>query len=82
MNPRTAARLGLQDGDAVVVESPKGRAQARLVVNPAAAPNLVAMAAGQGHTALGRYAKNRGANVFALIDRLHWAATRVTVKKA
>ncbi len=82
MNPRTAARLGLQDGDAVVVESPTARVQARLVVSPAAAPNLVAMAAGQGHTALGRYARNRGANVFALIDRQHWAATRVTVKKA
>jgi anaerobic selenocysteine-containing dehydrogenase len=82
MNPRTAARLGLQDGDAVVVESPKGRVPARLMVNPAAAPNLVAMAAGQGHTALGRYAENRGANAFALIDRQHWAATRVTVTKA
>jgi anaerobic selenocysteine-containing dehydrogenase len=81
MNPRTAARLGLQDGDAVIVESPKGRVQARLTVNPAMAPNLVAMAAGQGHTALGRYARNRGANVFALVDRQHWAATRVSVRK-
>jgi anaerobic selenocysteine-containing dehydrogenase len=82
MNPRTAARLGLQDGDAVIVESPKGRVSARLMVNPAAAPNLVAMAAGQGHTALGRYAKNRGANAFALVDRQHWAATKVSVRKA
>jgi anaerobic selenocysteine-containing dehydrogenase len=82
MNPRTAARLGLQDGDVVVVESPKSRVQGRLTVSPAAAPNLVAMAAGQGHTALGRYAKDRGANVFALIDRDHWAATKVSVRKA
>jgi anaerobic selenocysteine-containing dehydrogenase len=82
MNPRTAARLGLADGDAVIVESPKGRVSARLTVSPAAAPNLVAMAAGQGHTALGRYAKDRGANAFALIDRQHWAATRVSVRKA
>jgi anaerobic selenocysteine-containing dehydrogenase len=82
MNPRTAARLGLQDGDAVIVESPKGRVTARLTVSPAAAPNLVAMAAGQGHTALGRYAKDRGANVFTLVDRQHWAATKVSVRKA
>jgi anaerobic selenocysteine-containing dehydrogenase len=82
MNPKTAARMGLADGDTVTIEAPRGRATARIAINPAAAPNVVAMAAGQGHTALGRYAKNRGVNAFALIDPEHWAATRVNVRRA
>ncbi|GEM_PF-4467886 len=81
MNPRTAQRMGLSEGDTVQIESPTGRATARLSINPSCAPDLVAMAAGQGHTSFGRYARNRGANVFALIDRRHWAATKVSVRK-
>jgi anaerobic selenocysteine-containing dehydrogenase len=82
MNPKTAARMNLAGGDSVTIEAPRGRATARIAINPSAAPNVVAMAAGQGHTALGRYAKNRGVNAFALIDPEHWAATRVNVRKA
>lgn len=82
LNPHTAAQLGLTEGETAVVQSPRGQANVRVTINPSMAPNVVAMAAGQGHTAFGRYAKDRGANAYALIDPQNWAATKVSVRKA
>jgi molybdopterin-containing oxidoreductase family iron-sulfur binding subunit len=82
MNPRTAERLGLAEGDHVTVESARGRIKGRIALSPASPPHVVSIAAGQGHTALGRYARNRGGNVYSLIDATQWAATKVSVRKA
>ncbi len=81
MNPKTAARLGVEEGEWVWVESPRGRARARVAISPAAPPGVVSMAAGQGHAAFGRYARGRGANVFELVDPANWAATKVRIRK-
>ncbi len=82
LNPRTAERIGLAEGDRVTVESAKGRLRARVALSPACPPHVVSIAAGQGHSALGRYASNRGGNVYGLIDPAHWAATKVNIRKA
>ena len=81
LNPKTADQLGVAHGERIRLESPQGKIEARAAVSPAAPPNAVVLAAGQGHTAYGRYARHRGANVFALLDPAAWAGTRVKVSK-
>lgn len=85
MNPATARALGLADGDLVEVESTEGRIAAPVATFPAIMPDVVAMPIGQGHSAYGRYARNRGANPIEILaprvdpasGDLAWAATRV-----
>jgi anaerobic selenocysteine-containing dehydrogenase len=85
VNPQTAARLGLQDGDIVQVESPSGKVEAPVYIYQAIRPDTVAMPLGQGHSDLGRYAAARGANPIALVGNrtdsssqtLTWSEIRV-----
>lgn len=63
----SAAELGVARGDLVEVESAEGRVRARAHVTPGVRPEVVAVAAGQGHTQFGRYAQDRGINPFALL---------------
>ena len=87
MNPETASKLGLGDGDIVTVESSQGRIDVPIVVFPGIRPDTVAMPCGQGHDRLGRYATHRGANPLSILaplsesktGTLAWAATRVKV---
>ncbi len=67
MNPATAKAMGLHDGDMVTVSSAFGSIEAALVVFPAIMPDVVAMPIGQGHSALGRYARNRGTNPLQIL---------------
>lgn len=66
INPQTAAALGIADSDLVEVKSAHGSIRAPAVLYPAIRPDVVAMPAGQGHTAYGRYATGRGVNVALL----------------
>lgn len=66
MNPKTAASLGVSDGDLVEVTTEHGSVRAPAVLYPAIRPEVIAMPYGQGHTAYGRYASGRGPNVFVL----------------
>ncbi|MBI3668651.1 MAG: molybdopterin-dependent oxidoreductase [Acidobacteria bacterium] len=50
MNPQTATKLGLEDGDWVWVESPLGRAKVRLRFYEGARPDVVHMPLGYGRT--------------------------------
>lgn len=85
VNPATAARLGLAEGDLVSVESTHGSVQAPVCLYPAIRPDVVAMPIGQGHSSYGRYARDRGANPIAILapeldpaaGSLAWGATRV-----
>jgi anaerobic selenocysteine-containing dehydrogenase len=89
INPKTCARLGIQQGDLVEITSPVGPLRAAAVLSPGIAPDLIAMPVGQGHENFGRYASGRGANPFsilaALTERetgsLAWAATRVKLTR-
>jgi molybdopterin-containing oxidoreductase family iron-sulfur binding subunit len=67
LHPDTAERLGIAEGDVLEVSSAAGSVTAPAFLYPGIGPNVVAMPIGQGHTAFGRYAENRGANVYHLL---------------
>lgn len=89
IDPGTAAKLGVRNGDVVRVESPHGRLEAPVYVHPAAVPGVASMAIGQGHRHYGRYASNRGSNPLAILapvfekstGALALGATRVRLTK-
>jgi anaerobic selenocysteine-containing dehydrogenase len=89
INPRTAERLGVALGDVVEVASTAGSLRAPAFINPALAPDIVAMPVGQGHTNFTRYATARGQNPVDIIapvthqetGTVAWAATRVKVSR-
>ncbi|MDO8751332.1 MAG: molybdopterin-dependent oxidoreductase [Dehalococcoidia bacterium] len=62
VNPETAKKYGIAEGDAVYVESEVGRIKATAKLSEGIHPAIVAMAYGQGHWAYGRWAKDKGAN--------------------
>jgi molybdopterin-containing oxidoreductase family iron-sulfur binding subunit len=89
LNPVTAEKLGIAQGDVVEVSSGHGRVQAGVVISPGIAPDVVAMPAGQGHRTYTRYASGRGVNPVDLLapvtekttGALAWAATRVQISR-
>ncbi len=89
INPKTAARLGIELGDLVEVASPHGKLRAPALLSPGISPDIVAMPVGQGHEQYGRYATGRGANPLKIVgpqlepntSAWAWAATRVSVTK-
>ncbi len=67
INPDTADKLGIADDDVVRVTSPYGVLEASVYRYPAIRPDTIGIPFGQGHTAYGRYAQNRGANLSKLL---------------
>lgn len=85
INPTTAQKLNLKQGDVVKVTSPHGSLEAPVYVYPAVRPDTVAIPLGQGHSDYGRYASKRGANVIQLLGvqtgtSAGWSAVRVKVE--
>jgi molybdopterin-containing oxidoreductase family iron-sulfur binding subunit len=68
MNPETAEHHHLHDKQEVWVESPFGKVQTKLRLVAALRPDVVNMPYNQGHTAVGRWAKNRGVNGITLLN--------------
>jgi anaerobic selenocysteine-containing dehydrogenase len=62
INPEKAKELGIENDDVVKVISEAGEIEAPVYLYPAIRPDVIAMPFGQGHTAFGRYAQDRGAN--------------------
>jgi anaerobic selenocysteine-containing dehydrogenase len=89
INPATAARLGVKQGDIVRLESPAGALEAPALLYPGLRPEMLAMPIGQGHTAGTRYERGRGVNPLRLVtgafDRdsgvLATGATRVRLER-
>ena len=87
INPQTAERLQLAQGDLVDVTSSQGTVRAPVMIFPGIAPDIVAMPVGQGHETFTRYASGRGVNPIAILapvsepetGALAWAATRVKI---
>ncbi len=75
MNPETAEELHLKDGEIVWVESPFGRLQVKLRLVKALHPDVVNLPYNQGHTAVGRWAKNRGVNGLEILNPASEPAT-------
>jgi anaerobic selenocysteine-containing dehydrogenase len=82
LDPQTAAKLNVANGDRVRVESPHGRLEAWVYVHPAALPGVVSMAIGEGHTDYGRYASSRGANPLAIVAPVWEESTGVLASGA
>jgi len=68
IHPETAARLGIQQGDALRIETEAGNLEAPAYLYAGMRKDVVAMPLGQGHTAYGRYAKDRGVNPMTLLS--------------
>jgi anaerobic selenocysteine-containing dehydrogenase len=67
INPDTADKLGIKDDDVVKITSPFGELEVSVYRYPAIRPDTIAIPFGQGHTAYGRYAQDRGVNLAALL---------------
>lgn len=89
INPATAQALGVDHGDVVRVESPHGAVEAPVYIFPAIRPDTVAIPLGQGHSDLGRYARERGSHALHLVGaalddagaNLAWSSARVRITK-
>lgn len=66
INPHTAERLGIREGEFVAVTSEHGSVTLPAYLYPGIREDTVAIPIGQGHAAFGRYAENRGVNVYEL----------------
>ena len=67
VHPDTAARWGLATGDFLLLKSPFGGQKFPAWITRSVRPDVLAVPTGQGHTAYGRYAKDRSANAFELL---------------
>ena len=68
MNPEAGHDLGLEDHDLVWVESPFGKVRTTVRFVEALRPDVVNLPYNQGHTAVGRWARNRGVNGMELLS--------------
>lgn len=90
MHPKTAAKLGIVEGDIVEVASKSGAIKAQAYLFTGIHPDVISVPLGYGHEAMGRYAKGVGVNAFKILDpvfdketgELAMHETRVKVSKA
>jgi molybdopterin-containing oxidoreductase family iron-sulfur binding subunit len=68
LHPDTAAEAGISRGGRVKVEAGGKTLSCPAYPTENLVPGVYAMQVGQGHTAYGRYAENRGANPVALVE--------------
>ncbi|MEP7065413.1 MAG: molybdopterin-dependent oxidoreductase, partial [Gemmatimonadota bacterium] len=86
---KAAARLAIDAGDVLRVETPNGSLTAPAYVYPGLRGDTIAIAFGRGHTAYGRYAQNIGSNPGDLLSAVFdaksgaqaWTSTKVKVTK-
>ena len=67
MSPESAHHLGLRDKDLVWLESQFGKLRTRLRLVDGLRSDVVNLPYNQGHTAVGRWAKDRGVNGLELM---------------
>jgi anaerobic selenocysteine-containing dehydrogenase/Fe-S-cluster-containing dehydrogenase component len=68
LHPETAAEHGIAEGDIVELTTDAGSLRVPAYLYPGLHRGVAAVPMGQGHTAFGRYAEGRGANVLALLS--------------
>lgn len=89
INSKFAKKLDIKEGDFIDVESDFGKITTQAYLSNAIRPDTVSISLGQGHKAMGRYAKDRGVNPINLLSgditgragNLNWASTKVTINK-
>ena len=62
INPKTARKYGLKEGDRVTVKSPVGAVQVRVTLFEGAMPGMVFLPSGFGHTAYDEFLRGKGVN--------------------
>lgn len=62
INPSTASKLGIKEGDTVFLEGTKGKIKVTVKYNPGIHPKALFLPIGMGHSAYGRWAKDIGIN--------------------
>ncbi|MFQ5865192.1 MAG: molybdopterin-dependent oxidoreductase [bacterium] len=67
INPETAHKYGISDGDYVKVTSPKGSLEVRAKLLPGISPEVLYIPFGLGHKAYGRFAKGIGVNPYDIL---------------
>ena len=90
MHPKTAAKLGVVEGDIVEIASKSGAIKGQVYVFSGIHPDVISVPLGYGHEAMGRYSKGVGANAFKILDpvfdqqtgELAMHETRVKITKA
>ncbi len=75
IHPKTAARLGICEGDIVEIASSSGSLKVQAYLFPGLHPDVIGVPLGQGHQSLGRYADGRGVNPFKILDPVYDART-------
>jgi len=89
INAKTAANLGLKEGDRVALETERGSLEVRVHLTGAAPPDVVFIPTGLGHSGFDSYIKGKGVNaneiVVAQQDEVtglaSWWGTRVKIYK-
>jgi anaerobic selenocysteine-containing dehydrogenase len=89
INPRTAERLEIAEGDLLEIASEYGTIEAPALIFPGIAPDMLGMPVGQGHETFTRFASGRGSNPIDILapmaeaetGALAWAATRVSIRR-
>lgn len=89
INPKTAAKLGLSEKDPVEIASPAGKIKALVHIFAGAAPDMVFVPVGLGHSAFDMYLRDRGDNFFkaacvrtdAMSGLPQWELSPVKVRK-
>jgi len=90
LHPKTAARLGVKQGDRVRITSSQGAIEANVYIYKGISEHAVAVPLGQGHDGYGRYANGIGVNPLKILNPAtdkktgEWAmfSTRVAVNAA
>ena len=90
LHPDAARKLGIAQGDHVTVTTATGAITAPAYLYIGIRPDTVAIAAGRGHSAYGRYAAACGANAMSLLaggedarsGQVALAGTKATIAKA
>ncbi|MFC1884311.1 molybdopterin-dependent oxidoreductase [Thermodesulfobacteriota bacterium] len=62
INPKTAERLEVKQGDRVIIESPMGEVRVRANLFDGAMPDVVYLPLGFGHTAYDEFSRGKGEN--------------------
>ncbi|MGC2164442.1 MAG: molybdopterin-dependent oxidoreductase [Gallionella sp.] len=68
IHPKKALELRIVEGDIVEVTSRTGSIRAQAYLFPGIHPDAISIPIGQGHEAMGRYAKGFGSNPFKIMD--------------
>ncbi|MEE9252019.1 MAG: molybdopterin-dependent oxidoreductase [Thermodesulfobacteriota bacterium] len=89
LHPETAAKLGVEEGDFVSIQSPAGKIETQVFVYEGIRHDTAAVGLGLGHTSYGRYAEGVGVNPIdilpASVDKssggFAWLSSKVKVTK-